>query len=364
MTICIAGKNNIAVNVLHYIRTHYKGIDLVFLPNRNETGMDSWQKSAKRYAEQFSIPIVTLSDVYDIQDLIFLSTEYDRIIKTAMFKSDQLFNIHFSLLPKYKGVFTSILPILYGERESGVTLHRIRDGIDTGEIIDQKKISIPFSMNSFQLYERFIEEGSKLIIKNLPEIFSGSFECHPQESRESSYYSSKVIDFTKLHLNTNATAFQIHNQIRAFAFRPYQLLAYEGEKLIGSMITGSVSTKKPGTILHEDEVSLTMASIDYDIVIYKDVLSDLNRAIIEGMNDQARRLCAYQPIVNEKDEHGWTPLTYAVYSKNIEMIKYLLSEDADTTVADNQGKTLLKYAEETCLQGDSRILDFLCLREI
>lgn len=356
MTICIAGKNNIAVNILQYVSTHYEDYDLVFIHNRNETGQDSWQKSAKLYAERHHIPIVTLSDVYNIKDLVFLSTEYDRIIQTNRFKSDQLFNIHFSLLPKYKGFSTSILPILQGEQESGVTLHRIRDGIDTGEIIDQEVIPISLNMNSLQLYERYLEEGTKLIIKNLPNLLSGNFRSRPQESMGSSYFSSKYIDYTDLHLNVKATAYQIYNQVRAFAFRPYQLPEYEGCKLIGSEISHLVSTEKPGTILKEDKISFTIASIDYDIVLYKDVLSDLNQAIRLGNIDEAVKLCTYRPIVNDKDERGWTPLNYAIQSRNIEMVRYLISLGANTYVYDNHGKTLMMYAEES---GDNSILDLV-----
>ena len=57
------------------------------------------------------------------------------IIKTKNFKSNKLFNLHFSLLPSYKGMHTSAFPILNGEKYSGVTIHKIDNGIDTGDII-------------------------------------------------------------------------------------------------------------------------------------------------------------------------------------------------------------------------------------
>ena len=55
------------------------------------------------------------------------------------FLNARLYNIHFSYLPAYKGMFTSALPIKNGEVDSGVTLHKIESGIDTGDIIDQIK---------------------------------------------------------------------------------------------------------------------------------------------------------------------------------------------------------------------------------
>ena len=69
--------------------------------------------------------------------IFFISLEFDKIINTSLFKTTNLFNIHFSLLPRYKGMYTSILPILNGDKISGVTLHKIDRGIDTGDIIDK-----------------------------------------------------------------------------------------------------------------------------------------------------------------------------------------------------------------------------------
>src|SRR5690606_13123102 len=103
-------------------------------------------------------------DLYNIENLLFLSLEYDRIIRPEIFKSSKLYNLHFSLLPAYKGVFTSILPILNGERQTGVTLHKIDNGIDTGDIIFQKNIDITEDINSLQLYKRYSDIGYKLLV--------------------------------------------------------------------------------------------------------------------------------------------------------------------------------------------------------
>lgn len=72
-------------------------------------------------------------------DLIFISLEFDKIVNPDLFKDARLYNIHFSLLPSYKGMYTSAIPILNGEEMVGVTFHEIDKGIDTGNIIAQKK---------------------------------------------------------------------------------------------------------------------------------------------------------------------------------------------------------------------------------
>ncbi|EAK1781968.1 hypothetical protein CVR99_08615, partial [Campylobacter upsaliensis] len=142
MKVCIAGKNDIAVNALEFLLTFYEPKDLIVVPNQNDEGKDTWQRSLKKVAQKYGVKIVSLEECYSVKDLLFISLEFDLIIKPEKFVSKRLFNIHFSNLPKYKGVYTSIMPILYGENEAGVTLHYIDDGIDTGDIISQRLFKI------------------------------------------------------------------------------------------------------------------------------------------------------------------------------------------------------------------------------
>ena len=213
-TICIAGKNDIAVDVMMYCKNKYTQCRLLCVINRNEKGINTWQKSAKWFAEKNNIEIVELKDVYEIEDMLFLSTEFDRIIRPEKFKTKELYNIHFSMLPKYKGCFTAIMPILNGEESTGVTLHRMRAGIDTGEIVEQKEIKIEDNDSSFDIYKKCIKSGTELIIKNLDMLLSGKVDTYAQEAKKSTYYSNKVIDYSNLSLDINLTAYQIQNQIR------------------------------------------------------------------------------------------------------------------------------------------------------
>lgn len=349
-TVCVAGKNNIAVSLIEYIKTHYQDINLIAIPDRNDNGIDGWQRSVKKYCNCNNISIVNLDDVYELDNLVFISAEFDRIIRPDKFKSNELFNIHFSLLPKYKGMFTSVLPILNGDNATGVTLHIMRAGIDTGEIIDQKVIPIEDNMTSYQLYNELIKVGTKVVLRNLPILLNGNYIASPQDAKGSSYFGMGYIDYKNIILNVNSTADQIKNQVYAFAFRPYQLLSFDGVKIIGAKVTNAISTLSPGTVIKEDKVSILIATIDYDILLYKDVLLELNNAIMKCDNAKAQELCAYAPIVNDKEKHGWTPLAVAIYNNNFEMAKYLLSLGADEFVVNNNGTTLLMYAKDAGLR--------------
>lgn len=321
-TLCIAGKNNIAVNVLDYVRRKYSGVEIIAVMNRNESYLDSWQRSFGLYCQEHNIRIAALEDVYDIKDMLFLSVEFDRIIIPSKFESPNLFNIHFSLLPKYKGCNTSIIPILNDESESGVTLHRIRRGIDTGEIIAQKKVDILPDDTSLDLYLKLIDAGSSLAIEYFDRLMNNNFTETPQSYLHSDYYSRREVDYANLQLDLNKTAWQIHNQIRAFTFRPYQLIHFGNSGLIGSRITGNVSHERPGTVLEETDTHFLVSTVDYDICMYKDVLNEIIAAILEHDNERAKSLCEFSRIIHDTDKNGNSPVSVAERENNSEMIEF------------------------------------------
>lgn len=135
----------------------------------------------KWFAEKRDVEIIELEDAYNIKDMIFLSLEFDQIIIPERFQTTELYNIHFSLLPKYRGCYTSILPILHDEKYTGVTLHKIRSGIDTGEIIAQEVVEIGANDTSLDLYKILIESGTKVVRENLLKLINNTFTTIPQE---------------------------------------------------------------------------------------------------------------------------------------------------------------------------------------
>ena len=200
MNLIIAGKNNIAVDVLKFALDNLNMPIFVVL-NKTENFQNNFQKSLGFYAKRWNVTIKKLEDIYDLNDSIFLSLEFDRIIKPDLFKSKNLFNIHFSLLPAYKGMYTSALPILNGEDKSGVTLHRIDSGIDTGEIIAQTEIKINYKDTARDLYIKYIDFGTKLVLKHLSSLIDNSFDFRVQSNDNSTYFGKKSIDYNNLKIN-------------------------------------------------------------------------------------------------------------------------------------------------------------------
>lgn len=359
-TICIAGKNDIAVNVLLYCIKNCPNINIVVVCNKNDSGKNGWQKSLLWYAKKYDVKTLSLPDVYKIEDLIFLSLEFDRIIRPEYFLSLKLFNIHFSLLPGYKGCHTSVLPILHGQRKTGVTFHRIDNGIDTGEIIEQEEVTILPTDTSYDLYKKMINVGTNLVIKNLENVIKGIENSRKQNVQGSTYYSVHEINYANIRLDVNSTAYQIQNQVRAFNFRPYQLITWNAVQYVECEILDERSSQKPGDIIEDTETHTIIASIDYNVKLYKDVLTHIFSSIEKKENDRVKRLCESGQLLNAQDNHGWSPIIKAAYTGNTEIAEYLLERGADIHVKNWNGTTLLMYAKDGGLNtGDWTIFRIL-----
>ena len=196
MFICVAGKNDIAVGILEYlIKNQNSRYELGVICNRTETGKNNWQKSLRYYAKENNIKEFFLDEVYDIPELVFLSMEFDQLVKPSLFKDARLYNIHFSLLPAYKGMYTSVFPILNGEKDVGVTFHEIDAGIDTGNIIRQTRFELKEEYNCRDLYLQYIKHGIKLVTDCLEDVISNNVFSYEQPMQNSTYYSRKTIDY-------------------------------------------------------------------------------------------------------------------------------------------------------------------------
>lgn len=363
MNICIAGKNNIAINVCQYIIDKYSDANIYIIPNKNDKGINGFQRSFLKYAKDKALTICELNNVYQIEDLIFLSLEFDRIIKPYLFRSKKLFNVHFSLLPSYKGMYTSALPILFGEKYTGVTFHCIDNGIDTGDIIDQERIIIDNDETCKSLYFKYIKYGSDLVIRNIESIINDKYKSIIQPIENSTYYSKSFIDYSNININLNSTAYQIKQQIAAYNFRDYQLPTINGTKVVGCEFTQQKSNNKTGTILKETENYFLISTIDYDIRVFKDNFDRLLEICKNDKIDDFENFDFLDYYINEKEtKNGWSPIIVAAYNNSKRILEQLLEKGADINDRNNNGTTVIMYAKDAALRfGDNRIID-LCLK--
>lgn len=343
MKIIIAGKNDIAVNVASWLKYNFQEVDVLAVFNKNDCGENGYQRSFKSYCLKNNIQEISLDTAYEIEDSIFLSLEFDRIVQPEKFVHRRLFNIHFSKLPQYKGMYTSAWPILNNEKESGVTLHLIDAGIDTGAILDQFVFQIDATETAKSLYLKYISNGTNLVLKNIPSIISNTFNVQSQKSEGSSYYSKKSIDYKNLTIDLNKTAFEILRQINAFTFRDFQLAKVYGFPIFGGNILSSRSNGKPGQILQNSVDKIIISTIDYDLELKKDNLQDILNICEKGTFYDLIKIEVNKKILVEKNDKGWSPIIVAAYHGNIDMVRWLVDNGADINDRNHNGTTVAMY---------------------
>ena len=233
MYICIAGKNKCAIDVINYLKLikKYKN-NILVLPNKSDNGIDGWQKSFRRHAKNNKIKIVDLNYLYKIKDLVFFSIEYEKIINPNKFKTKKLFNIHFSLLPKYRGCHTNYYQIMNGEKYSGVTLHKINSGIDTGDIVDKLKFKININDTAYDNYIKLMKYSVILFKKNIKKIIIDNYKSKKQNLRNGSYFSRQSVNYNKIKkISFLNNSLKTHNKIRSLIFPAFQLPIVNGTKV-------------------------------------------------------------------------------------------------------------------------------------
>ena len=121
-------------------------------------------------------------------------------------------NVHFSLLPKYRGAAPVNWAIANGERESGVTTMMMDAGLDTGDILLQRSTGISEDENALELMERLSAMGAELLIETLSEL--NAIKPKPQDHASMSL--APIMKKDGGRIDFSMTAADVNNRVRGF----------------------------------------------------------------------------------------------------------------------------------------------------
>ncbi|MCX7678732.1 MAG: methionyl-tRNA formyltransferase [Spirochaetes bacterium] len=192
----------------------------------------------KRVAQEIGIPIfqpVSLKDPEFIKNIssfevdVFVVVAYGKLIPRELFELPKFktINLHPSLLPKYRGAAPIEWAIINGETETGITVQRINERLDAGDILLQEKIAIEDNMTAGQLYEIMMQKGAELLIRTLKMMVQNSIVPLKQNDDEATYcgkinrHTSKII-WAK-------SAKEIRNLIRGMNPKPVAWTTFRGK---------------------------------------------------------------------------------------------------------------------------------------
>jgi methionyl-tRNA formyltransferase len=162
----------------------------------------------------------------------FLIVAYGKIIPEEILNMPRLgsLNIHYSLLPKYRGASPVEASILAGDTETGVTIQQIEFKLDSGPILASEKTAIGAEESAPALRERLIKIGGELLIKILPEFLAGKFKSTPQEEKEASH--CKKIKKEDGLVDPNGDPVQNYNKFRAYTLWPRVYFFKDGKRVV------------------------------------------------------------------------------------------------------------------------------------
>ena len=127
-----------------------------------------------------------------------------------------------------------------------------------------------------------------------------------------------------------------------------------GYKVSGAKILDSLSTASPGKLLHESSYYIIMSTIDYDLMVYKDVFEIIMNACTIGDMKSLVDALPFLPNIDTQNELGWSPLMVAVYNNHPDIAKYLITSGANVNMTNYSGTTVAMYTRNKYFKnGDS-----------
>lgn len=181
----------------------------------------------KKYALEHDLPVLQpeklksqefVDTLRDINADLFIVIAF-RMLPEVVWSMPRLgtFNLHASLLPKYRGAAPINHAVMNGETETGITTFFLRHEIDTGDIITRRKIEIGENENAGEVHDRLMTLGAETVVDTVNSIINGSLTTRPQPDGE--FIAAPKIFKETCRIDWNRSSKALHDFIRGLA--PY-----------------------------------------------------------------------------------------------------------------------------------------------
>lgn len=163
-------------------------------------------------------------------DLIVV-VSYGQIIPSEILFTPQYgsINVHASLLPKYRGAAPIQRAIMDGDKETGISIMQMDEGLDTGDIISQAIITIDDKIDHGALEKNLAELGAKLLLSSIEDIENNKINKIKQDDSQATY--AKMIKREDEYIDWSKTAVEIQRQIRALDPKPGAYTTIKGKTI-------------------------------------------------------------------------------------------------------------------------------------
>lgn len=256
--------HNVGARCLKVLLAH--GVDVKLVVTHEDNPHETiWFDSVAKLAALHRIPVITpanpneaaiASEVAAEKPDFLFSFYYRLMLSPALLAlpARGAFNMHGSLLPKFRGRVPVNWAIIKGETETGATLHEMVEKPDAGRIVDQFAVPILPNDTAFEVFNKVTVAAEIVLDRTLPSLLNGTANLRTQDLASGSYFGGRrpadgVIDWTK-------RATDIHNLIRAVA-PPYPGAT---TSINGSPVTIHASLLAPEKFRHTNPGHVNVSS--------------------------------------------------------------------------------------------------------
>lgn len=175
-----------------------------------------------------------------------------------------IWNIHASLLPAWRGAAPIQASILAGEQETGITIMRTERGIDTGDILTQRAISISDEDTTVSMTERLAILGAELLLETIRDI--DSISAYPQDHAQATHAPKVTRDMYPIDW-ASESAVQIVRGLRALGYRQCRLTDDYLLKVMSATARPGQNALDVGYIIGMTDAGIEIATIDGILII-------------------------------------------------------------------------------------------------
>lgn len=221
----------------------------------------------KRYALERGLDVVQplrlkspewFQRVRDLEPQAAVVVSYGRMIPEELYSLPRhgTLNVHFSLLPQYRGAAPVQRAIENGETRTGITVFAINERLDAGDIWSQTEMEIGPAETSVTLFRRMGKAGPAFLVETLEQIFAARIAPRPQDHSRAT--PARALDKKESGIDWTRTASRIHNQFRAFVPWPGLSFTADSRRLTVKKCRPAqqIHDRSPGAVHSLDRAAL------------------------------------------------------------------------------------------------------------
>lgn len=220
--------HNVGVRCLATL-LHYRVQVGLVVTHRDNPKENIWFGSVEKLARLHGIPVITPDDpntdevlarVKAVEADFLFSFYYRNMLKKPLLDSAKrgAYNMHGSLLPKYRGRVPVNWAIIQGETETGATLHAMNEKPDNGAVVSQQAVPILINDTAQEVFDKVTVAAEMALHRVLPALIIGRAPHIGQDLSQGAYFGGRKPEDGRIDFSQGAAA--IHNFVRALT-RPY-----------------------------------------------------------------------------------------------------------------------------------------------